>query len=254
MGTAPKWEFLLTSDSIQTHMEVTPADERGLDPVEETGRARDAAVQALKARLAVEEEAERSRFYADEALEVQRAAEQEAERARRTAAEAEQRRVAAEEEAERARLAAEEALQAWRATLAEEAEGTRRESSGRAEAPAEPEEPPTPEVEMQGALGEQVATRSAPTRHLTCVISYRREYRKVAFYAHAFDNEGSELVVAASPHFRGRGNGPPDRTEQAVAAYNDLVEQLASEGWELVGEGESWFEKTFRRRVTAAVE
>jgi hypothetical protein len=221
-------------------MDTTAADTRKRKLVEETERARDEAVHALNARLTVEEEAERWRLRADEAVQAQRAAEQEAEQAKRKAAEA-------EEQAEQARLAAEEALQTWRANLSKEAGGA---------APASAV--PAPPAELNATLREQVAERSAeaaaPIPYRTCSISYRREYRKVAFYALALDKDGSEVFIAASRHFRARGSGPPDRTDQAVAAHNDLVEQLAAKGWELDGEGEAWFEKTFRRRIASSVE
>lgn len=235
-------------------------DAKGLDPLQEAESARVAAVEALKARLEVEEDAERSKLRADEARQALLAAEEAAERARQAATEAEQAQVAAEEEAERLRLAGEEALQDWRAALA-------------AEATAPTKHPRAPEVEaagradLQEVLDERVLDRPAEVddapepqrqassaRHLTCVISYWLEYRKAAFYARAFDNEGHELVLAESPQFRVRGNGMPDRTEQAVAAYEDLVAQLGAEGWEPIGRGDTWFGQTFRRRVAAAAE
>lgn len=238
-----------------------PADNTNeRDPIQEAEVARVAAVEALKARLEVEEEAERSRLRAEGAKQAQLAAEEAAESARLAAKEAEQAQLAAEEEAERVRLAGEEALQDWRAKLA-------------AEATAPAKRPRAPEVEAAGradleeVLDERIqdhATevdeapepkrQASSARHLTCVISYWREYRKATFYARAFDNEGHELVVAESPQFRARGNGIPDRTEQAVAAFEDLVAQLGNEGWEPIGRSDTWFGQTFRRRVAAAAE
>jgi hypothetical protein len=237
-----------------------PDNANELNPLQQAESARVAAVEALKARLEVEEDAERSKLRAHEARQALIEAEEAAERARHAAKEAEQAQLAAEDEAERLRLAGEEALQDWRAALA-------------AEATAPTKNPRAPEVEaagradLQEVLEERVLDRPAEiddapdperqassARHLTCVISYWREYRKATFYARAFDNEGHELVVAESSQFRARGNGMPDRTEQAVAAYEDLVAQLGAEGWEPIGRSDTWFGQTFRRRVAAAAE
>jgi hypothetical protein len=263
------------------------------DPVEEAERARFAAVQALKARLTVEEEAERSRLRADEAVEAQRAAEEQAEKAALAAKDAEQARLTAEEEAERARLAAEDALQTWRTKLAaEEAERSKREKTPHVEAAAEGHEAaaPAPAADLEDTLDEQVSERVAETsaeheesspeadpleaaerepllrppledeppvvagRYLTCVISYWRGYRKAAFYARAFDEDGHELVLTESAEFKARGNGLRDPTEQAVAAHEELVAQLRRDGWEPVDRDNTWFGQTFRRRVPAAAE
>jgi hypothetical protein len=233
-------------------MEAQPRDEvNKLEPHDETGRARIAAVQALKDRIKVEEEAERSRIRADGALQAQRAADEAAEKARLEAEEAARARRAADQEAERARLAAEEALKAWRDKLARaiEAEALNPE---RAE----------PIGELRAVLDDQVAAHvaataepdspAAATPQSTCVVSYRREYRKVTFYACAFDDEGNELVLAESAQFRARGDGAPERTEQAVAAFEGLTAQLARDGWEPAGLGDMWFAQVFRRHVAAA--
>jgi hypothetical protein len=245
-----------------------PDDLNEFDSAADAERARVAAVESLKARLEVEEQAERSKVRAEEARQALAEAEEAANRAREAAKAAEQAQLDAEAEAERVRLQGEEALRDWRATIA--AEATQPSTPVR---PSEVEA--AGEADLQEVLDEQVADRTAepvvdedtfesepqpklrttPTaRHLTCVISYWREYRKATFYARAFDNEGHELVVAESPQFRARGNGIPDRTEQAVAAYDDLVAQLTAEGWEPIGRGDTWFGQTFRRRVTAAAE
>jgi uncharacterized membrane protein YqiK len=233
-------------------------DTMDLDLPDEADRAKAAAVDALKARLEVEEQAARSKLRADEALEAQRAAQEAAERARAEAEEAEQARRAADEEAEQARVAAEQALQTWREKLAQALEA---EVGGEEEEAA----PPATESELPAALEVQVANLTdvpavadpdplaASARHRTCVVSYRREFRKVTFYARAFDNEGNELVVAESQPFRARGNGAPDPTEQAIDALEGLNSQLLGDGWEVAGFGDAWFERMFRRRVGAAV-
>jgi hypothetical protein len=281
---------------------VNPKEAETVDPVE-AERARFTAVQALKARLTVEEEAERSRLRAEEALQAQRAAEEAAEEAALAAKEAEQARLFAEEEAEGARLAAEEALQTWRAKLAaEEAAKARREKAPDVEAAAEGDEAeaasPAPEGDLEDTLDEEVSKRTAEAsaeqddddeeeaeeelspdaeahgvesqpllrppledeppvtspRYLTCVISYWRGYRKAAFYARAFDEDGHELVLKESDEFKARGNGMPEPSEQAIAAHEELIAQLRRDGWEPVDRDDTWFGQTFRRRVTAAAE
>jgi hypothetical protein len=237
-------------------MQPSPYDTNELDGPGEADRAKAAAVDALKARIEIEEQAERSKLRADEALQAQRAAEEAAERARAEAEEAEQARRAADKEAEQARVAAEEALQTWREKLAKALEA---EVAGEQEEAA----PPPDQAELPAALEGQVANLTdlsvdeeplaAPAHHRTCVVSYRREFRKVTFYARAFDDAGNELVVAESQPFRARGNGAPDPTEQAIDALEGLNNQLLGDGWEVAGFGDAWFERMFRRRVGAAV-
>jgi hypothetical protein len=237
-------------------MEAPPNETNDLDPSNTADRAKAAAVDALKARIEVEEQAERSKLRADEALQAKRAAEEAAERARVEAEEAELGRRVADEKADQARVAAEEALQTWREKLAKALE---------AEVGAAPEQVavPTPEAELHAALEVEVANLTtepadaeplaAPARQHACVVSYRRDFRRATFYARAFDNEGHELVVAESEPFRAaRGYGAPDPTEQAIEALEGLSAQLVGDGWEAVGLGEAWFERMFRRRVPAA--
>jgi hypothetical protein len=238
-------------------MQPSPYDTHDLNGPGEADRAKAAAVDALKARIEVEEQSERAKLRADEALQAQRAAEEAAERARAEAEEAEQARRAADEAAEQARVAAEQALQTWREKLAKALET---EVAGEQEEAA----PPAAEAELPAALEGQVANLTdvsaeaealeAPAPHRTCVVSYRREFRKVTFYARAFDNEGNELVVAESQPFRARGNGAPDPTEQAIDALEGLGSQLLGDGWEVAGFGDAWFERMFRRRVGALAE
>jgi hypothetical protein len=88
----------------------------------------------------------------------------------------------------------------------------------------------------------------------TCQVAYWRGYRKAAFYARAFDEEGYEVALAESPLFKARGNGVPERTEQSVAAYEALIAQLAKDGWEPIGGTDNWFGQTLRRSVSTAPE
>jgi hypothetical protein len=84
--------------------------------------------------------------------------------------------------------------------------------------------------------------RAAPT----CDIRFWRGYRKAAFFARTID-AGEEVAVAESPMFRARGNGVPERTDEAAAAYAVLVDRLEDEGWRRVATGSAWFDATFAR-------
>lgn len=252
--------------AIGSSKAAAPEHAKELDPLEEAERARDAAAQALEARVRLEEEAERSRLRADDALTAQVAAEEEAERTRVIAQEAEEASLAAGEEAKRARLAAEEALYVWAVTLQvgeperyplEPAERFPLlefipEAEVRAHGPAvegkyvaasaeeanqpEPEEP-TPSLPASVALD------------LTCQIAHWRGYFRSRFYARVLGQDGSEFALAESPLFRTRGTGLPDRTDEAVAAFEALITQLENDGWERAGGDDTWFGRTFRRRA-----
>lgn len=87
----------------------------------------------------------------------------------------------------------------------------------------------------------------APLEDLTCEILFWRGYRKATFYARIFSDDGEPLAVAHSPSFRSRGNGAPDQSEEAVAAYQALREQLEQWGWQHVGSGDAWFDDVFTR-------
>jgi hypothetical protein len=228
-------------------------------PLREAEDARYAAVDTLTARLAAEENAERAKLAAAEALNAQRAAEEAVEQARLALEHAEQARIADEKSAERARRTAEETLQAWRETIT-------------AEDRRPPERlrvlPPLPETELQAAgLGieetpgveahetdppadeepePELPTAEERSLTATCKISFWRGYRKGAFYARAFDEEGYEIALAESPQFKPRGNEVPEETDEAVAAYEALVAQLAEAGWQADGRDDTWFGQTFR--------
>jgi hypothetical protein len=241
---------------------------------EEAERSRLRADEAVEAQRAAEEQAEKAALAAKDAEQARLTAEEEAERARLAAEDALQ--------TWRTKLAA------------EEAEKSKREKTPHVEAAAEGHEAaaPAPAADLEDTLDEQVSERVAETsaeheheesspeadpleaaerepllrppledeppvvagRYLTCVISYWRGYRKAAFYARAFDEDGHELVLTESAEFKARGNGLPDPTEQAVAAHEELVAQLRRDGWEPVDRDNTWFGQTFRRRVPAAAE
>jgi hypothetical protein len=77
-----------------------------------------------------------------------------------------------------------------------------------------------------------------------CAIRFWRGYRKANFCAETID-AGEQFAVAESSLFRARGNGIPERTDEAVAAHAALVEQLEAQGWRRVAGGSDWFEATF---------
>lgn len=231
-----------------------------IGPREAAQEAKLAAAHALNARLAAEEKAERAKLAAEKALQARRVAEAAAERARLAAEQAEKARQADEAAAERAKGAAEQALETWRATLAAEKPRTLRML------------PPFPETELRAAgLGpndtseveghdaERPATdeRELPAfeeqaETVTCQIAFWRGYRKGAFYARGLDEDGFEVALAESPLFKPQGNGGvPDDTDEAVAAHETLVAQLASEGWIAHGCDNTWFGRTFRRPLTS---
>lgn len=83
----------------------------------------------------------------------------------------------------------------------------------------------------------------APSR---CVIRFWRGYRKGAFYAER-ETGAQEGTVAESAFFRARGNGVPERTDEAAAAYAALTEKLEAQGWRRMQSGPAWFEATFER-------
>ena len=106
----------------------------------------------------------------------------------------------------------------------------------------EREAPPAETVNVQP----EPAAPSQPSE-LTCDVLFWRGYLKSAFYARVFSDDGEPLAVAESPFFRARGNGIPDETDEAVAAYQALRDRLESGGWQHVVAGETWFADTFAR-------
>jgi hypothetical protein len=115
----------------------------------------------------------------------------------------------------------------------------------------EPTEEPIPEQVHESLVNELEPEAEpplpAPLEDLTCEILFWRGYRKATFYARIFSDDGEPLAVAQSPSFRSRGNGTPERSEQAVAAYQVLREQLEQWGWQHAGSGDAWFEDVFVR-------
>lgn len=102
-----------------------------------------------------------------------------------------------------------------------------------------------PEPQVDEARAPETPTQDA-SAELTCRVEFWRGYRKAAFYARTLDGS-EEVAVAESPLFRARGNGVPDRTDEAAAAYAALVERLQDDGWRRVATGSAWFDATFAR-------
>jgi hypothetical protein len=99
---------------------------------------------------------------------------------------------------------------------------------------------PEPEAEVE---------QPAELEDLTCEILFWRGYRKATFYARIFSLDGEPLALAQSSEFRARGNGIPEQTEEAVAAYEELRARLEQWGWQHASSGRAWFGDVFTRPV-----
>jgi hypothetical protein len=70
------------------------------------------------------------------------------------------------------------------------------------------------------------------------------------FYAARSGEERLANAIEVSSLFRWRGDGPPDETEEAVAAHRTLVEILRADRWE-VAPGDAgdrpWYALRLRR-------
>jgi hypothetical protein len=106
----------------------------------------------------------------------------------------------------------------------------------------------------QAAPGADEDAPGSALSELTCTTVFWRGYRKAAFFARIPDVSGEQLAVAESPLFRAEGNGIPERTEEAQAAYHHLREELLRAGWEPLAPGRAWYEEIFRLPLRAAGE
>jgi hypothetical protein len=86
----------------------------------------------------------------------------------------------------------------------------------------------------------------APPEQL-CEIVFWQGYVKAMFYGRIFGPEGEALAVAESPTFRSHGNGLPEETEAARAAYEVVRQRLIAAGWQHVDKGSAWYADVFRR-------
>ncbi len=80
----------------------------------------------------------------------------------------------------------------------------------------------------------------------TCEIVLWRGYVKAGFVAVPYGGPGKAAEPPASRLFRSRERSPAPEGA-ALAAHESLVEQLLRDGWEPVGNGSSWYSRTFRR-------
>src|SRR5207249_2062059 len=116
--------------------------------------------------------------------------------------------------------------------------------------PAAPRQEQPQRQEREAPPAETVIVQTEPAApaqpsEVTCDVLFWRGYVKSAFYARVFSDDGEPLAVAESPFFRARGNGIPDETDEAVAAYQALRDRLESAGWQHLVAGETWFADTF---------
>jgi hypothetical protein len=82
-----------------------------------------------------------------------------------------------------------------------------------------------------------------------CEIKFWRGYFRAAFYARPNSDSDVLAAIARSPYFRHRGARAPDRAGPALAAYEALLQELESAGWERVRRGNVWFADVFARRA-----
>jgi hypothetical protein len=229
----------------------------------EAARAEEARLEAEARQAAAREEAARERAARAEAEARDEAARQEAarlEKAREKASELEATLLtAAREEAARSEAESAESL---RVGTAHHAAGRVEETSSAVPTAPRESSPAAEAVTQTSAPGVAPAVSEAAEPAIppveavewTCQIGFWRGYRKTAFYAGMF-YEGEDVAVAESPHFRARGNGLPEQTPEAEAAYDALRERLEASGWRLARAGNTWFDHVFERTlITAAAE
>jgi hypothetical protein len=131
----------------------------------------------------------------------------------------------------------------------------------RPEVAAAPAKPPRQRTKLSSSP-QRVASSAPPAEEtvtpepdagtdqdLTCEIVFWRGYREATFYARIFSDDGEPLAVAQSPAFRARGNGTPEETDEAIAAYQALREQLELTGWDRVADGDAWFGGVYGRSL-----
>jgi hypothetical protein len=86
-----------------------------------------------------------------------------------------------------------------------------------------------------------------PDEPEVCTVSAWRGYVKWQFYA-TVRSGGVDYPVGESHAFRASGNGIPDETPAARAAYDALVVDLARDGWTASdGAAEGWYGERFVR-------
>ena len=94
-----------------------------------------------------------------------------------------------------------------------------------------------------------------PTEEI-CTIAIWHGYVKSRFYAGLIgnDEQGIEYALAESEPVRLRGNGTPERTEEAERAHQALVARLIESGWEVDPpvNGDDWHALRLHRAVAPA--
>ena len=246
----------LQMDDARPTVEVEPADAALEEEVQPTGEME----RLQEARLEAEAEAVRARAQAEAAR---------AELAREEARLAQLKEEAARLE-EVLRLQAQKQVARQTATEKSAAQRNRRNRRSKAAAAATVAvDPPTPDTTHDESpaveqtqttdVGHDDATAPPPPpppapvaeekrTQRTCAVEFWRGYRKAAFYARALDADGA-VAVAESPMFRARGNGIPEETDEAIAAYAALVDRLEADGWRAVADGSAWFDATFAKEA-----
>ena len=100
--------------------------------------------------------------------------------------------------------------------------------------------------------GQRVQADAVASQRETCEVVWWRGYVKGRFQAYGGAGDARELL-AESPPIRWRSADPPEPTEAAVRALDELTARLAEGGWEVEdGASERWFRLRLSRPAAAA--
>jgi len=106
----------------------------------------------------------------------------------------------------------------------------------------------SPRTRPDAPIEREAPTPEAP-HSLVCEIRVWRGYRKSQFYVET--GPPLDQLIESRP-FRARGDGAPEQSEEAVAAYVAMVEGLVFAGWKQDGRGAHWFSDRFHRPVSSS--
>jgi hypothetical protein len=108
-----------------------------------------------------------------------------------------------------------------------------------------------PASEADAAVALPAAERAASETASECEIAVWHGIFRAQFYAApiAPSSDAEAVALHASPLFRASPEQMLERTEEAEAAHNYLVEALVREGWEVAGDAGPWYATRFRRRT-----